>query len=57
MVCVGVLMNTRALMKLIVLNVGMDLGVIPPAVYCMLRGSSYEQRLADRGFLAVRRAH
>jgi Kef-type K+ transport system membrane component KefB len=73
--CVGVLMNTRALMELIVINVGMDLGVIPPSVYCMLvlmaiattlmatplaarllRGSSYEQRLADRGFLAVRRA-
>jgi hypothetical protein len=23
-------------MELIVINVGMDLGVIPPAVYCML---------------------
>ncbi|MFM9023963.1 MAG: cation:proton antiporter [Planctomycetaceae bacterium] len=34
--CVGVLMNTRALMELIVINVGLDLGVIPPAVYCML---------------------
>ena len=34
--CVGVLMNTRALMELVVVNVGMDLGVIPPAVYCML---------------------
>jgi Kef-type K+ transport system membrane component KefB len=34
--CVGVFMNTRALMELIVINVGMDLGVIPPAVYCML---------------------
>jgi Kef-type K+ transport system membrane component KefB len=33
---VGVFMNTRALMELIVVNVGMDLGVIPPAVYCML---------------------
>jgi len=33
---VGVFMNTRALMELIVINVGMDLGVIPPAVYCML---------------------
>ena len=63
-------MNTRALMELIVINVGMDLGVIPPAVYCMLvlmaigttlmatplaawmlRGSPYEGRLIDRGFL------
>ena len=34
--CVGILMNTRALMELVVCNVGMDLGVIPPAVYCML---------------------
>jgi Kef-type K+ transport system membrane component KefB len=34
--CVGVLMNTRALMELIVINVGMDLGVIPQSVYCML---------------------
>lgn len=32
----GVFMNTRALMELVVINVGMDLGVIPPAVYCML---------------------
>ncbi|MCE9632481.1 MAG: cation:proton antiporter [Planctomycetia bacterium] len=34
--CVGVLMNTRALMELIVINVGIDLGVIPPPVACML---------------------
>ncbi len=34
--CVGVLMNTRALMELIVINVGMDLGVIPPVVASML---------------------
>lgn len=34
--CVGILMNTRALMELIVINIGMDLGVIPPSVYCML---------------------
>lgn len=33
---VGVFMNTRALMELVVINVGMDLGVIPPAVYTML---------------------
>ena len=34
--CVGVMMNTRALMELIVLNVGYDLGVIPPPVFTML---------------------
>ncbi len=32
----GSLMNTRALMELIVLNIGRDLGVIPPAVFTML---------------------
>jgi len=32
----GVLMNTRGLMELIVLDVGLDLGVITPTVYAML---------------------
>ena len=35
-VLVGVMMNTRALMELVVVNVGRDLGVIPPSVFCML---------------------
>jgi Kef-type K+ transport system membrane component KefB len=34
--CIGVLMNTRALMALIVINVGKDLGVVPDSVFCML---------------------
>ncbi len=34
--CVGVMMNARALMELIVINVGHDLGVIPSSVFCML---------------------
>lgn len=34
--CIGVMMNTRALMELVVVNVGKDLGVIPDSVYCML---------------------
>jgi Kef-type K+ transport system membrane component KefB len=34
--CIGVMMNTRALMELIVINVGYDLGVIPESVFCML---------------------
>ncbi|GAB6046376.1 hypothetical protein JCM19379_01980 [Methyloparacoccus murrellii] len=34
--CVGILMNTRALMELIVVNLGYDLGVIPPVVFTML---------------------
>jgi Kef-type K+ transport system membrane component KefB len=32
----GALMNTRGLMELIVLNVGLDLGVISPAIFTML---------------------
>ncbi|MBI4582898.1 MAG: cation:proton antiporter [Planctomycetes bacterium] len=34
--CIGVMMNTRALMELVVVNVGLDLGVIPPPVFTML---------------------
>jgi Kef-type K+ transport system membrane component KefB len=34
--CIGVLMNTRALMELIVINEGKNLGVIPDSVFCML---------------------
>lgn len=33
---VGVMMNTRALMELIVINVGYDLGIIPRSVFFML---------------------
>jgi Kef-type K+ transport system membrane component KefB len=33
---VGVLMNTRGLMELIVLNVGLDLGVISPTLFAMM---------------------
>ena len=33
---VGILMNTRGLMELIVLNVGLDLGVISSAVFAMM---------------------
>ena len=32
----GVLMNTRGLMELIVLNVGLELGVISPTLFTML---------------------
>jgi Kef-type K+ transport system membrane component KefB len=32
----GIMMNTRALMELIVLNVGLDLGVISPRMFTML---------------------
>jgi len=33
---VGVLMNTRGLMELVVLNIGLDLGVISPALFTMM---------------------
>jgi Kef-type K+ transport system membrane component KefB len=33
---IAVMMNTRALMELIVINIGYDLGVIPPSVFTML---------------------
>jgi K+:H+ antiporter len=32
----GVLMNTRGLMELVVLNIGLDIGVISPAVFAMM---------------------
>ncbi|HEX5725318.1 MAG TPA: cation:proton antiporter [Longimicrobiaceae bacterium] len=32
----GVLMNTRGLMELVILNVGLDIGVISPALFAML---------------------
>ena len=35
-VALGVLMNTRGLVELIVLNIGLDLGVISPALFTML---------------------
>lgn len=33
---VGVMMNTRALMALIVINVGYDMGVVPKSLFCSL---------------------
>ena len=32
----GMLMNTRGLMELIVLNIGLDLGVISPTLFAMM---------------------
>jgi Kef-type K+ transport system membrane component KefB len=32
----GILMNTRGLMELIVLNVGFDLGVVSPTLFTLL---------------------
>lgn len=33
---IGVCMNTRALMELIVINIGKDLGLLPPSIFSML---------------------
>ncbi len=33
---IGVMMNTRGLMELIVINLGRELGVLPDSVFCML---------------------
>jgi len=33
---IGVMMNTRALMELIVINIGYELGIIPQSVFFML---------------------
>lgn len=33
---VGVMMNTRALMELIVINIGYEIGVIPKSLFCIL---------------------
>ncbi|MGC3978295.1 MAG: cation:proton antiporter [Paludibacteraceae bacterium] len=32
----GVLMNTRGLMELVVLNIGLEMGILPPVVFAML---------------------
>lgn len=34
--CVGVMMNTRGLMELIIINLGYEMRVIPKSVFCML---------------------
>jgi Kef-type K+ transport system membrane component KefB len=34
--CIGSMMNCRALMELIVINLGYELGVIPKSVFCIL---------------------
>jgi Kef-type K+ transport system membrane component KefB len=33
---IGVLMNTRGLMELVFLNIGLDLGVISPTIFTMM---------------------
>lgn len=49
---VGILMNTRGLMELIVLNVGLDLGVLSPTLFAMLVLMALATTLATSPILA-----
>ncbi len=49
----GVLMNTRGLMELIILNIGFDLGVISPALFAMMVLMAIVTTLATTPVLAV----
>src|SRR5262249_56675228 len=51
----GVLMNTRGLMELIVLNVGLDLGVISPRLFAMMVLMALATTLATGPVLRVLR--
>jgi Kef-type K+ transport system membrane component KefB len=35
-ICIGIFMNTRGLMELVVLNIGYELGILSPALFAML---------------------
>ncbi len=49
----GILMNTRGLMELIVLNVGLDLGAISPALFAMLVIMALTTTLATSPLLSL----
>jgi Kef-type K+ transport system membrane component KefB len=49
----GVLMNTRGLMELIVLNVGLDLGVISPTLFAMMVIMALATTMATAPVLAL----
>jgi Kef-type K+ transport system membrane component KefB len=52
-VALGVLMNTRGLMELVVLNVGLDLGVISPEMFAMFVVMALVTTLATSPLLAL----
>jgi Kef-type K+ transport system membrane component KefB len=35
-ICLGVLLNTRGLVELVVVNAGLDLGIVSPALFAMM---------------------
>jgi Kef-type K+ transport system membrane component KefB len=49
----GVLLNTRGLMELVILNIGLDLGVISPALFAMLVMMAIVTTLATTPALAA----
>lgn len=49
----GVLMNTRGLMELIVLNIGLDLGVISPTLFAMMVIMALVTTMATTPILAI----
>jgi Kef-type K+ transport system membrane component KefB len=49
----GILMNTRGLMELIVLNIGLDLGVITPTLFAMMVLMALATTLATTPLLAI----
>ena len=51
--CAGIMMNTRALMELIILNVGYDMGVIPQNVFTMLVLMAIFSTIVTAPFLRV----
>ena len=50
---IGILMNTRGLMELIVLNIGLDLGVITPTLFAMMVLMALLTTLATTPLLAL----
>src|SRR6476646_5503228 len=50
---IGVLMNTRGLTELIILNIGLDLGVIPPTLFAMLVIMALVTTLMTTPFLSL----
>lgn len=51
--CIGVLMNTRGLIELVVLNIGLDLGVISPTLFVMMVIMALATTLATTPALAL----
>jgi Kef-type K+ transport system membrane component KefB len=49
----GILLNTRGLMELVVLNVGLDLGVITPTLFAMIVIMALVTTLATTPLLAM----